>query len=401
MRIGVLRERKPDETRVALTPREVAVLVGHGHAVDVEPGAGEAAGHPDAAFVRAGAVVSAKKQILGACQLLLKVKAPLPEEYEDYDPGHILMTFLHFDENIDPVSLERLVARGFLGIACEAVRVSGRAPILEPMSRLTGHLFAQRAIELCTHHSGRLASGLDPALGPVGALLIGTGEIGLSVLQVWHALRLRMTVLANRDRAAVNAQANHRFGTRNHDYLPADVVRFLRMDVTEPARTQAALAAALPSVAIVLNAAVRRPSLPPDRLPHLITRPMLAALAPGSIVCDATACDRDLIETCLSSPDLAAIETIDGIVHYSPDHIPALVPRTASDLYAAALLPFVIALADEGVAGALGPGTPLRGAIACGAGRLADARSAARKGLSATPVDAVLAAWSTGAGYGA
>ncbi len=102
MRIGVLRERKPDETRVALTPREVAVLVGHGHAVDVEPGAGEAAGHPDAAFVRAGAVVSAKKQILGACQLLLKVKAPLPEEYEDYDPGHILMTFLHFDENIDP-----------------------------------------------------------------------------------------------------------------------------------------------------------------------------------------------------------------------------------------------------------------------------------------------------------
>ncbi len=212
------------------------------------------------------------------------------------------MTFLHFDENIDPACLARLVSRGFLGIACEAVRVSGRAPILEPMSRLTGHLFAQRAIELCTRHSGRLAPGLDPALGQVGALLIGTGEIGLSVLQVWRALRLRLTVLANRDRDAVNAEANHRFGTRDRDYLPADEVTFLQMDVTDPARTQAALAAALPSVAIVVNAAVRRSSLPRDRLAHLITRPMLAALAPGSIVCDATACDRDLIETCVSSP---------------------------------------------------------------------------------------------------
>ncbi len=321
MRIGVLRERKPDETRVALTPREVAVLAGRGHTVDVEPGAGVAAGYPDAAFVRAGATLSPKAQILAACRLLLKVKAPLPEEYEDYAPHHILMTFLHFDENIDPACLARLVSRGFLGIACEAVRVSGRAPILEPMSRLTGHLFAQRAIELCTRHSGRLAPGLDPALGQVGALLIGTGEIGLSVLQVWRALRLRLTVLANRDRDAVNAEANHRFGTRDRDYLPADEVTFLQMDVTDPARTQAALAAALPSVAIVVNAAVRRSSLPRDRLAHLITRPMLAALAPGSIVCDATACDRDLIETCVSSPDLAAVETIDGIIHYSPDHI--------------------------------------------------------------------------------
>ncbi len=398
MRIGVLRERKPDETRVALTPREVAVLAGRGHTVDVEPGAGVAAGYPDAAFVRAGATLSPKAQILAACRLLLKVKAPLPEEYEDYAPHHILMTFLHFDENIDPACLARLVSRGFLGIACEAVRVSGRAPILEPMSRLTGHLFAQRAIELCTRHSGRLAPGLDPALGQVGALLIGTGEVGLSVLQVWRALRLRLTVLANRDRDAVNAEANHRFGTRDRDYLPADEVTFLQMDVTDPARTQAALAAALPSVAIVVNAAVRRSSLPRDRLAHLITRPMLAALAPGSIVCDATACDRDLIETCVSSPDLAAVETIDGIIHYSPDHIPALVPGTASDLYAAALLPFALALAEKGVAGALRPGTPLHGAIACGAGRLTDTRSAARKNLLASPIDSALAAWSADAG---
>lgn len=401
MEIGVLREIKPDEGRVALTPSGAAALAARGHRVVVEDGAGARAGYDDESFARAGATVAGKAGVLARARLLLKVKAPLPQEYGDYRPDQTLFTFFHLDENIPGPEIARMIAGGFLGLACEAVAVGGRRPILEPMSRLTGYLFAHRALDLCIAHRGVLAAGLDPG-GPRGrAVLVGTGAIGLSVLRTYGALGLSLTVLANARRSGVNAAANARFGTTGRDYLPRDEVTFLQMDETTPERTQALLGEALATADILINAAVRRRSLPRTRLPHLVTRTMVAGMPPGAIVCDATACDRDLIETCVSSPDLRRTDLIEGVVHHSPDHIPALVPRSASDLFADSTLPFVTALADGGIVPTLDATPALRDAVVCAGGALT-ASAAAGKGLPVAPVETALSTWARGhAGDGA
>ncbi|MFG3594642.1 hypothetical protein [Bradyrhizobium sp. RDI18] len=150
MNVGVLKEIKQDEHRVALQPLQARVLSSSGHTVYIESGAGEGAGFSDSDYQESGAKIVVKSKLLTEARLLLKVKAPLRSEYVDYAPHHILFTYLHFDENIAAQDISELVSRGFLGIAYEWVGKDGRYPLLEPMSRLTGYLFAHRALELCS-----------------------------------------------------------------------------------------------------------------------------------------------------------------------------------------------------------------------------------------------------------
>jgi alanine dehydrogenase len=150
MNIGVLKEMKQDERRVALQPVQAKVLSSLDHNVYVEIGAGEGAGFADEDYLTNGAKVVTKSEVLARAKLLLKVKAPLRSEYADYAPHHILFTYLHFDENIPAQDISELIGGGFLGIAYEWVGKAGQYPLLEPMSQLTGYLFAQRALELCS-----------------------------------------------------------------------------------------------------------------------------------------------------------------------------------------------------------------------------------------------------------
>src|SRR5262249_669724 len=121
MNIGVLKEIKEDERRVALQPRHLKVLVSYGHRVMVEAGAGDGAGFDDAEYRANGAEITSKQEVLAYCGLILKVKAPVPAEYQDYSPRHTLFTYLHFDENIPAHSLMQLVDTGLMGLAYEWV----------------------------------------------------------------------------------------------------------------------------------------------------------------------------------------------------------------------------------------------------------------------------------------
>ncbi len=382
MHVGVLREAKQDETRVALQPFQAAVLIEGGHKVFVEEGAGLAAGFHDEDYAANGAVVAPKAEVLEQGRLLLKVKAPTVEEFGDYRADQALFTYLHFDENIPRSDILDLIGSGFLGIAYEWVGEAGVYPLLEPMSRLTGYLFAQKALEICAREKGVFCPANEPFLTAGRALIIGLGNIGLSAFRFFSDLKLDIVVLANSDRDEVNRRADSRFRTRGVDHIGLAGAGFIKMNQQEPERTKEELSVLMPSLDIVINAAVRRSSLAKERMDYLIDRSMVAGMARNSVVCDATANDRDMIETCVSSASLRDTYREEGVVHYNCDHIPACVGRTATQLLTAATFPYVRKLADGGLIDAIMKDPSLENAVSCYRGKVTHRFSAEKKGIA-------------------
>lgn len=391
MRIGVLREVKQDERRVALLPEQVRSLAMQGHDVYVEEGAGEGAGVEDSDYEAHRATVTGKAAVLENCELLLKVKAPLPSEYDDYGPQHTLFTYLHFDENIAARDITRLIGSGFLGLAYEWVGGDEGYPLLLPMSRLTGYLFAQKALELAAREKGLFCAGNETFLPGGRALIVGLGNIGLSAFRYLSDLKVGLIVVANSDDAEVNRRANLRFQTSQVDYLKDARAELIRMDMGSPQKTKDRIASYLPKVDIIINCAVRRPGLEKHVMDYLIDRQMIHSMEPGSVVCDATANDRDLIETCVSSPLLHETYRDGEVVHYNCDHIPSLVPRTATKLLTEQTFPYIAEIANRGVTGALRADRRLRNGASCYQGQMTHRLSADKKGLPFTPIESFLA----------
>jgi alanine dehydrogenase len=397
MDIGVLKEVKQDERRVALQPIQSNTLSGASHRVYVEIGAGEGAGFSDEDYRASGAEVVTKDEVLARSLLLLKVKAPLRSEYADYAPHHILFTYLHFDENIPASDISELVSRGFLGIAYEWVGSNGRYPLLEPMSQLTGYLFAQKAIELCSREKGVFCPRNEHLLPGGRALIAGCGNIGLSAFKYLSDLGIPLTIIANRGPDEFNRKANIRFGTEGTDYLAATGSTFVVMDNRDPSRTRDAIAAVLPEIDIVLNCAVRRANLPKERMEYLIDRSMIRRMKRGSIVCDCTACDSDLVETCTSSPSLDHAYREEGVVHYNCDHIPSMVASTATRLLTARTFPYIQEIADLGPSRAVTEDQGLLNGVCCYRGQVTHALSAKKKGLPYRAAGDMFGAMSTAA----
>ncbi len=390
MDIGVLRERKQDENRVALQPVQAGQLVARGHRVWVEEGCGQSSGFRDEEYAEAGARVCDKAEALKRCELVLKVKAPLESEYGDYQARHTLFTFLHFDENFPAERIARLIRPGLLGIAYEWVEREGDHPLLTPMSRLTGYLFAQRAVELCTRHKGIVCGQYEPGLSGARVLVIGLGRIGLSAAAFCLHNRARLSLL-DKHPQSVNDRLNAKLGTRGVDHVVRHGIEVLGFDRAEPRRSVQALVGILPRTDIVLGCAVRRPDLPRSQLEYLIDDGMVRSMQPGSVLCDATACDRDLYETVVSKESLTEFDVIHGVVHYSPDHIPSYVGRTATELLTAATFPYVLAMAERGVLRALREMPDLRRGVSCYQGHLTLERAAQKKSMPFRPIEELLA----------
>jgi alanine dehydrogenase len=397
MNIGVLKEVKQDERRVALLPIHARILSGLGHTVYVEFGAGEGAGFTDVEYQASGAKLVAKDEVLSRSRLLLKVKAPLRTEYDDYAPHHILFTYLHFDENIAAKDLSALVGRGFTGIAYEWVGSAGQYPLLEPMSRLTGYLFAQKSLELCATEKGIFCPRNESLLPGGRALIIGCGNIGLSAFKYLSDLGIPLTLVVTKGSDDFNRKANERFGTAGIDYLRTTGSDLVVMDNKDPSRTKDAIASILAETDIVLNCAVRRAELSKTKMEYLIDRAMVRVMQRGSIVCDCTACDQDMIETCTSSASLYSSYREHDVVHYNCDHIPAMVASTATRLLTARTFAYVRHIADLGSVQAVSADDDLRNGICCCASYLTHELSARKKGLPHRPLGDVLETLSTAA----
>ncbi len=312
MRIGIPREVKDGEFRVALTPRGVAAL----RNVVVEPGAGLGVGFSDAQYVAAGATLGDAWQ----CDLVVKVKELQPPEYRKPQRRQTVFGFQHFAP--DPELLDAALAAGATFVAYETVgQRDGRLPILAPMSAIAGRLAVQVGawcLQKQNGGSGVLLSGLE-GVPPGKVVILGAGNVGSNALAVAHGLGASITVFARSERRF--PELRRRF--------PA-------------AQYRTVLDAAVVADADLIIGGV----LTPGQLStKLITRRMLAAMRPGSALVDVGIDQGGIAETSRPTTHSQPTYLAEGVVHYCVPNMPAACARTASLALEQAVLPYVEMLA--------------------------------------------------------
>jgi alanine dehydrogenase len=315
MRIGLPREIKDGEFRVALTPAGAGEVVRAGHEVVFEPGLGRGAGFADEDYRRAGARAGEAWDT----ELVVKVKELQPPEYRRPRAGQLVFGFQHFGP--EPPLLEAALASGATFVAFETVGQSGgRLPILAPMSAIAGRLAVQFGAWCLQKHCG--GSGvLLPGVGsiPPGKIVIlGAGNVGANALAVAHGLGAAVTVIA-----------------RSEARFPA-----LKAKYPGVAFHTGGLRDALPSADLLIGGVLT----PGQMSPKLVTRGMLRAMRPGSALVDVGIDQGGIAETSRATSHSDPVYVEEGIVHCCVPNLPAAVARTASLALEAAALPYLLEL---------------------------------------------------------
>ena len=386
MVIGVLKERKIDEHRVALLPAHVRELSRLGHVLLVEKGAGTVAGFPDSEY--AEATIVDRAEVYERSTLLLKVKCPLPDEVGFLRPGHTLFTYLHFDENIPPERILNIVATGATGIAFEWVESDGLFPLLQPMSELTGGIFAFRAMNLLLEHAGIVGASFGSNTPRPESVVVGCGHIGANAIRALLLAGFRVTLIDKHPETV-----DQRIAQYLHPSAWVELKQFVRVlhfDEERVIPSLQLLRGAVVEADLVICSAVRRPSFPKSACEYLIDRATVARMRPNRVLCDATACDGDFVETAVSSERLNDWYFEEGVVHYNCDHIPSLAANAASRLLAEAIIPYVNDLANGFVQAARSNAALCKG-VMCHQGALTHAYSATKKGLPYSDLNSLLA----------
>jgi alanine dehydrogenase len=370
MIIGVPREVKPGEQRVALTPAGGHALRDAGHSVLVEKGAGLGSGIRDDEYGAVGAELTDVDDVWRRAQLVLKVKEPIPEEYPRLRPGQTLFTYLHL---APAPELTRVLRNAdVIAIAYETVqRPDGSLPLLTPMSEVAGRLATQEgAFYLGRAHGGRgiLLSGV-PGVPPGNVAIIGAGTVGVNAARIAMGLGADVSILdVNPDRLRT---VDDLFGGR--------VVTIM-------------------SNAFNLQAVVKRADLligavliTGARAPVLVTAAMVATMKEGAVIVDVAVDQGGCIETVHPTTLLDPVYVVSGVVHYGVANMPALVPRTSTFALTNVTLPYVVDLAGRGVAAAVRANPPLAKGVNVARGRIVHPAVAASLGEAATPLEGLLA----------
>ena len=337
MQIGLPRETKDGERRVALVPDGVRQLTAAGHDVCVEPGAGAASGFDDGAYRTAGARIVADGADVWGSSLIVKVKEVQRAEFVRLHRGTTIFGFAQL--NRDAALLDAVLAAGVRVIAYETVRdVDGSLPLLAPMSRIAGRLaplVAAQALQTNVGGNGTLITGVD-GVAAARVVIIGAGNSGGAAAVV--AARLGCNVSVFSRGAARLAALARALGDEGFHVATVPL-----------AGERTALDAAIADADVVIGAV-----LEPGRLsPKLVSRAALRAMRPGSAVVDIGIDQGGIFETSRMTTLSQPMYVDERIVHYAVPNMPALVARTATFALAAATLPFVRALADAGIAAAL------------------------------------------------
>ena len=357
MRIGVPRETKDGERRVAIVPDGARALVAAGHCVIVETDAGAACGFGNDAYRAAGAVVSDDTAEIWRCPLIVKVKEIQRAEWPLLTASTTIAGFAQL--NRDPALLDAVLAAGVRIIAYETVRdEDGNLPLLAPMSRIAGRLapFAgAQALATNAGGNGTLLTGVDD-VAPARVLVVGAGNAGSEAARIAAQLSLRVTVFSRgAKRLAALAAALARDGTP--------------VETSELAGNESAFAAAIADADLVIGAVLE----PGTMSPKLISREALRTMRRGSALVDIGIDYGGIAETSRMTSLSRPMYVDEGIVHYAVPNLPALVARTATLALAAAALPFVRRLADAGIAGAVDTDRALEGAVMVWDGAIAHA----------------------------
>ncbi len=339
MRIGVPREIKPEESRVALTPSGVAALVTHGHSVVVERGAGRGSSLADDAYAAAGATLAGADVVWTESEMVLKVKEPLPAEFPYLRPGLILFTYLHLAA--DETLTRRLLAQGVRAIGYETIQLAdGSLPLLAPMSEVAGRLAIQVGswcLQATNGGRGVLLSGVA-GVRPGNVVILGAGIAGSSACQAAVGLGARVSIL-DVDPTRLRYL---------HDILGGHVTTVM----SNRANIEEEVADADLVVGTVL--------IPGARAPKLVSRALVRGMRPGSALVDVSIDQGGCAETSRPTSHRDPIYVAEGVVHYCVTNMPGAVPHTATYALTNTTLSYVLALADRGFADAVAADPTLR-----------------------------------------
>ena len=369
MTIGVPREIKEEEKRVALTPSGVGALVAHGHRVLVERGAGDGSSLPDVLYRDAGATLVDAAAVWGEADMVLKVKEPLPTEYPLLRDGQILFTYLHLAAN--PELTRVLLDRGVRALAYETLQApDGSLPLLAPMSEIAGRLAVQVGSWCLQAQNGGRGVLLSGAAGvrPGKVVILGAGIAGASACQIAVGVGAHVSIL-DVDPARLRYV---------HDILGGHVTTVM----SNRANVEEEVTAADLTIAAVL--------VPGARAPRLVSRALVKAMRPGAALVDLSIDQGGAAETSRPTTHADPIYRVDGVVHYAVANMPGAVPHTATLALTNATLSYALAIADHGFAAALRGSAPLRHAANVLAGRITHPAVAAALGMAATPPEQLL-----------
>jgi alanine dehydrogenase len=365
MRIGVAKEIKTDEYRVALTPAGARELVQRGHDVLVETGAGAGSSMPDADYERAGARIVSVDDAWGDAELLLKVKEPVEAEYKRLREGLVLFTYLHIAADL-PLT-QALVDSGIRAVAYETVETDDRRlPLLAPMSEIAGRLAAQAGayfLEKPLGGRGLLLGGV-PGVQPGKVLVLGGGVVGYNAAVIAIGLGAQVTIL---DRSI-------------------DRMRYL--DEILSGRVSTVMSSTLQIESMIGDAdlVIGAVLVPGARAPKLVTREMLGGMKNGSVIVDVAIDQGGCVETAHATTHSDPVYEFDGVLHYCVANMPGGVPITSTKALTNATLPYVEAIADHGLADAVGRDRALAKGVNVFEGKITYEPVAAAHGLEHTPL---------------
>jgi alanine dehydrogenase len=370
LRIGVPKEIKPDEYRVAVTPAGVREMSEHGHEILIEAGAGLGSAIEDAEFEAQGAeIVTDAATVFERAEMILHVKELQPPEIAMLRPGQLLFTYLHLAP--DPEQTSGLCQSGATCIAYETVEDSrGRLPLLAPMSEIAGKIATQAGafmLEKPLGGRGILLGGV-PGVAAANVIVIGGGVVGMNAAFI-----------------AIGMEADVFVFDRSID-------RLRELDVTFGGRcstvysTTLAVEEMLPRADLVIGAVLVHGA----RAPYVVKREQLALMKPGSVLVDVAIDQGGCFETSHPTTHREPTFEVDGIIHYCVANMPGAVPITSTHALTNATLPYAIALADHGVAGAIERDPGLRPGVNVAAGKVTHAAVAEGVGMEYVPVEEAL-----------
>jgi len=370
MVIGVPREIKDSEFRVAMVPAGVEILTKAGHTVLIESGAGRGTGITDEEYAQAGArIVPDAQTVYAQSDMVVKVKEPLPQEYPLIRSGQVLFTYFHFaaDEGLT----HAMIRSGAVCIAYETIQLDdGSLPLLIPMSEIAGRMAIQEGakyLERPMEGRGILLSGV-PGVRPAHVLVLGGGVAGTNAAKIAAGIGANVTVMdINTARLRVL-----------EDILPKNVDTLMSnaYNIREELRR----------ADLVIGAALR----PGARAPILITRDMLSLMKPGAVIVDISIDQGGIAETSKPTTHSHPTYTVDGIIHYCVANMPGAVPGTSTYALTNETTRWVLELANLGWREAARKHPPLQRGLNIVEGKVTYAAIAELFGLTYTPAEAVL-----------
>jgi alanine dehydrogenase len=366
MDIGVPREIKDDERRVALTPDAIQALVKAGHTLRVQTGAGEGAGFSDTEYSNAGATIVANAAQAFDADLVVKVKEIQTDEWKHLRAGGMLFSFLHL--GADPTMTRELLNRRVTGIAFETVSdAKSRLPILAPMSAIAGELAAPIAANLLLatgdgKRSGK-CGGKGMLMRDARVLIIGAGNAGLAAAHAAHAMGARVSVISRSARP------------------PS-----LHSEIEYVIASLEVIAQRVKEADVVIGAV----NTPGQSTPRLLTRAGVAAMSAKSVLIEICIDGGGIAETSRPTSHAAPTYIEEGVIHYCVANMPAAVPRSASVAISNAVLPYALNLANRGLMRAMRADDGFARGVQMHGGEITHAAVAAQLGLTHLDLDAVL-----------